>query len=293
MGRQMKDGQADLTQLAFIGFGEAATAFVSGWDAHRPARVTAYDLKGDAIAERYALHAVAGSRRPEEALDGVQAVWCLVTADQALAAAQAAVPHLPPGTLWFDGNSCAPQTKSAAASVIEAAGGRYVDVAIMGPVHPKRHLVPLLLSGPHTAAAEHMLSLLGMQPACAGDRVGDASAIKMIRSVMIKGMEALSAECFLAARRAGVEERVLASLDASNPETAWASQGAYNLGRMMEHGARRAAEMREAAQTVSGLGLGGGMSAATAEWQDRIARLGLDPSDDDLLILADRLLARL
>ncbi|MEM9047180.1 MAG: DUF1932 domain-containing protein [Pseudomonadota bacterium] len=289
----MNDDDSGLTRLAFIGFGEAATAFLGGWDALRPAHIAAYDLKGAAIADRYRRYGVAGCARPGQALDTVQAVWCLVTADQALTAAEAAAPVLSAGTLWLDGNSCAPQTKRAAAAAIETAGGRYVDVAIMAPVHPARHRAPLLLSGPHSAAAGRMLKSLGMQPSTVGARVGEASAIKMIRSVMIKGMEALSAECFLAARRAGVEDRVLASLDASNPEIAWAQQGAYNLGRMMAHGARRAAEMHEAAQTVAGLGLGGGMSSATAAWQARIAALGVAPGADDLVTLADRLLAGL
>src|SRR5690606_20334542 len=107
---------------------------------------------------------------------------------------------------------CAPQTKQAAAKVIDGAGGRYVDVAVMAPVYPKRHLVPLLLAGPHAENAAETIKQLGMRPETTGTNIGDASSVKMLRSVMIKGFEALTAECFLAARRAGVEEAVLASL---------------------------------------------------------------------------------
>ncbi|MEM8742888.1 MAG: DUF1932 domain-containing protein, partial [Pseudomonadota bacterium] len=262
----------------------------------RPAQISAYDLKtGPEMAARYRAHGVEGCDRLDLALAGCQAVWCLVTADQARAAAEAAaaVAALPKGTVWLDGNSCAPETKRAAASVIDAAGGRYVDVAIMAPVQPGGHRVPILLSGPHAAEAQTLLAALDMQASVVGASIGDASAIKMIRSVMIKGMEALSAECFLAAYRAGVANEVLASLEASNPEHAWAEQGAYSLGRMMLHGRRRAAEMREAARTVAGLGLGGGMSAASAAWQDRIAALDAAPGSDDLAALARRLLDRL
>ncbi|KAA9008340.1 NAD(P)-dependent oxidoreductase [Histidinibacterium aquaticum] len=285
--------------LAFVGFGEAATAFLDGWGDLRPRQVTAVDIKaGDPatapeMTARFDRCEVDGHAEPGSALGGVEVVFSVVTADQALAAAEAAAPVLSPGTLWLDCNSCAPETKRAAADVIEGAGGRYVDVAVMSPVHPKRHHVPLLLAGPRAAEAEAVLARLDMRPRIAGENVGEASAIKMIRSVMIKGMEALSAECFLAARRAGVDAAVLASLEASDPELTWPSRGAYNLERMMVHGVRRAAEMREVEKTVAALGLGGGMSAATADWQARIGTLGAEAGEDDLLDRVDRILAKL
>ena len=287
------------TGVTFLGFGEAATAFLSGWGEERPQDVRAYDVKTDndttreAMADRYAEHSVAGAASPGAALDGASVVFCVVTADQALAAAEAAAPSLQPGTLWFDCNSCAPGTKRRAAEVIQAAGGRYVDVAVMAPVYPKQHHVPLLIAGPHAEAGEAVLLALDMKPRIAGDDVGRASSIKMLRSVMIKGMEALVAECFLSARRAGVDAEVIASLEASDPDIAWRERGAYNLERMMVHGVRRAAELREVARTVEELGLGGAMAAATAEWEQRIGELRADPGEDELAARSDLLLARL
>ena len=120
------------------------------------------------------------------------------------------------------------ETKRSSARLIAAAGGRYVDVAIMAPVHPKLNHTPLLLAGEWAVEAADALRALDMRPEVAGDRVGDASSIKMIRSVMIKGLEALTAECMLAARRAGVEQAVLASLEASDPGIEWRKRGAYS-----------------------------------------------------------------
>jgi 3-hydroxyisobutyrate dehydrogenase-like beta-hydroxyacid dehydrogenase len=291
------DEQQD--QLAFIGFGEAARAFATDWTGKRSGAMAAYDIKMDETSTRSAMLAacdalgVEPAEGPDGAMRRAAAVFCLVTADQALEAARAAAPHLRSGTLWLDGNSCAPQTKTAAAEVIGAAGGIYVDMAIMAPVHPLRTRVPLLLSGPDLASALEWLERLGMSARTVGDRVGEASAIKMIRSVMIKGFEALCAECFLAARRAGVEAAVLASLQASDPEVDWQRRGAYNLERMMMHGARRAAEMREVTATVANFGLPAAMSAATADWQDRVAALGLEPGPPDLVARADAILGRL
>ena len=289
----------DISGLAFIGFGEAAEAISTGWGKPVAARATAFDIKTarpETAASPRERAARAGVRLLDDraaTLAGASAVFCLVTADQAETAAGECAPLLARGAFWFDGNSCSPGAKRRAAARIEAAGGRYVDVAIMAPVYPKLHKVPLLIAGPHAEAAAHLLAGLGMNARIMGDAVGDASTIKMLRSVMIKGMEALSAECFLAARRAGVEDKVLASLTASNPETDWPVQGAYNLERMMVHGRRRAAEMREVAVTLAELGLPNGLAAATVDWQQRIGDLGLDPGADSLTDRADAVLKRI
>lgn len=295
----MTGQSSNLDRIALIGFGEAAQAFVSGWERSGSRCVSAYDIKTQytsQIAEmeaRFRDNQVVGYAAIGNALAEAQAIFSVVTADRALEAAMAAAAHLSSGALWLDCNSCAPDTKRRAAEVIEAGGGRYIDVAVMAPVHPKRHLVPLLISGPHAEAGAQALRALGMQPRIVGEKVGDASSIKMLRSVMIKGLEALSAECFLAARRAGVEAEVLASLEASDPAIEWRKRGSYNLERMMVHGGRRAAEMREVEATIAALGLSGRMSAASAAWQDEVAAVRVEAGDVDLVTRLDRLLERL
>jgi len=153
-------------------------------------------------------------------------------------------------------NSVAPETKRAAASAIEAAGGRYIDVAVLAPVEPARLGVPLLISGDAADEALLMLRSIGFgNLRVVGAEVGRASAIKMIRSVMIKGIEALTDEMMVAAKRAEVTEEVLASLDASEKPRLWGERAAYNPERMTTHGLRRGAEMEEAAKTLTALGV--------------------------------------
>ncbi len=287
--------------LCLIGFGEAAQALVSGWTgAGLAPGLRAYDLKTDmdadtAAAKRadYARAGVTGCATTQAAVAGADAVLSLVTADAALDAARACATDLAPGTLFFDGNSCAPSTKRASAALIEAAGGRYVDMAIMAPVHPRLHRVPVLLSGPHAEAGAAFLRALDMAPQVEPGPVGRASSIKMIRSVMVKGLEALIAECLLAGRQAGVEDAVIASLEASYPGLGWEARAAYNLERMMVHGPRRAAEMREVAHTIRDLGLPDTMAQATADWEELIGELALEPGADDARARADRILAAL
>lgn len=283
--------------IAFVGFGEAARAIASGWGHERA--TCAFDTKilsAHSAQEIVAAGLSTGTSIVAElgaALSEASVVFCLVTADQAAAAAAAAAIKIRPGTLWLDGNSCAPGTKRAAAAAIEGVGGRYVDVAIMAPILRDKHRTPMLLAGPHSGDAHELMRALGMNGGIAGNRVGDASAIKMIRSVMIKGMEALTAECLLAARRAGVEEAVLHSFQKSDPGTDWRRRSSYNLERMTAHGRRRSAEMREVALTLRELGLPDRMAAATAEWQEQIGRLDLDGKSRDLAAMADAILGRI
>ncbi|WP_420143341.1 DUF1932 domain-containing protein [Sphingobium sp.] len=268
------------TDITLIGFGEAGSTFAEAgaWRA----RAVAHDRdrgRGDVMRR---LDVGCGNGLAD-ALTGAKLVLSLVTADQALIVAQDAAALLAPGAIFCDMNSVAPQTKQAAAQAVEAAGGHYVDIAVMAPVDPARLSVPLLLSGAKAGEAEAQLRALGFANIrVVGSDVGRASAIKMIRSVMVKGIEALTAECVLAANRANVLDEVLASLDASEKAKPWAVRADYNLDRMLVHGTRRAAEMEEVVRTLEGLGTGAAMTSATVERQRTIGALGMKSPPDGL-----------
>lgn len=287
--------------IALVGFGEAAQAFTAGWQSvHAGFSPRAFDIKtvDPALCEAkradYARCGADGRETLEQALDGADAVFSLVTADRANAAAEAAAAWLRKGALFFDCNSCSPGAKRRSQAVIEAAGGRYVDTAVMAPVHPKLHHTPLLVAGAHVADALALLAALDMKAKPVEGGVGAASAIKMTRSVMIKGLEALVLECVLTGRANGVEDAVLDSLDASFPGFDWRARAAYMMERVMTHGIRRAAEMREVALTVDEAGLQGRMARATADWQDEVGAMKLDAAaiGEDAGTMADAILER-
>lgn len=265
--------------LGLIGFGEAGRTFATagGWASARVHdRLTDSADSRDAKRAEYSAAGIAGCDSLADAVKGSSIILSLVTADQALAVARAVAVTIAPGTLYCDMNSVAPDTKRAAARLIDAAGGHYVDVAVMAPVDPARLAVPLLVSGAHADAAKDALAALGfVKISIVGDEIGRASSIKMIRSVMVKGIEALTAECALAAQAAGVSAEVLASLDASDKPKPWAERADYNLDRMMIHGLRRAAEMEEVVKTLDALGTGSAMTRGTVERQHAIGVLGL------------------
>lgn len=241
--------------IALIGFGEAGHTFAQAGGWRESAR--AFDIKtqdeaiAPAMRASYATCGVTGCETLAQALDGASIVLSLVTADQTPGAALAAAGGFPTGALFFDMNSVSPGAKQRNAQAIEAAGGRYVDVAVMAPVQPAALKVPLLVSGPHAeAGAEALLAIGFANVSICGDRVGAASATKMVRSVMIKGIEALTAEMLLAAQQAGVTDAVLGSLGGD-----WRERADYNLDRMLAHGLRRAAEMEEVVATLTELGI--------------------------------------
>jgi 3-hydroxyisobutyrate dehydrogenase-like beta-hydroxyacid dehydrogenase len=268
--------QTNAVRICLIGFGEAGQAIASGLREAGTASISAWDiLFPEAEGERLRqAGARIGVRLASSAADAVRAsdlVVSAVTATASLDAARSVGPHLT-GQIFLDTNSVSPGRKQETAR--ELASARYVDVAVMAPVHPARHQTPMLLAGPHAETAEPLLRELGMKATYAGREVGAAAAIKMVRSVMVKGMEALTYECFVAAARAGVTDEVIASLAKSFPTLDWNRTIEYNLERMASHGARRAAEMEEVADTLRELGVEPLMALATAERQRQMGRIG-------------------
>jgi 3-hydroxyisobutyrate dehydrogenase-like beta-hydroxyacid dehydrogenase len=274
-----------LHSVALIGFGEAGG--IIGQDlAALGVAVRAYDRLLDDPTRRGALQAKAAAAgvslcdSATAAVDGVQLVISAVTAGSALAVAEGIAQPLQPGQVFMDINSVAPATKQAASAAIEAGGGVYVDAAVMAPVPPQRLQTPILLGGQQAEALAQWLAPLGFNVQVVADRIGVASAIKMCRSVMIKGLEALTTECLATARQYGAEARVLASLHKSFPGMGWdARQPHYLISRVAEHGRRRAEEMEEVAKTVADVGVAPHMSQAIVRTQrglvERMAEFGL------------------
>ncbi len=194
-----------------------------------------------------------------------------VTASNTLAVAEAAAAYIRPGAVFLDLNSASPGTKQQAAQLIEAAGARYVEAGVMTSVPPYGIRVPMLLGGTSASELAEVLNAWGMDAKAVSDKLGVASAIKMCRSVMIKGLEALVIESYATARAYGVEEHVLPTLVETFPSIDWQKQGSYFFSRVVQHGQRRAEEMREAANTVREAGFEPFMASAIADKQQWVA----------------------
>jgi 3-hydroxyisobutyrate dehydrogenase-like beta-hydroxyacid dehydrogenase len=271
--------------VALIGYGEVGRILAEDLTQEGGAGrqvVSAYDLalEDDAGGATMRAHArahhvtLAGSHA--EAVVEAQLVVSAVTAGQTVAAAMACAPALPPGCFFLDFNSASPGAKRTAGAHVARGQGRYVEGAVMTAVPPHRIRVPLLIGGPDAASLEPILTDLGFRAKVASTTLGVASATKMCRSVMIKGLEAMVIESLTAARHYGVEDAVIASLHETFPGVEWEKQAAYFFQRVIEHGRRRSEELREVAVTVSEAGLSPWSASGAAERQAWMADLADD-----------------
>ena len=271
----------DLSRLrvALIGYGEVGRILGCALHARGLASLSTFDRLFDDPARREAMRqrarddGVLPAATAATAVADADLVLCAVTADQTSAAAQSVAASLRAGAFYVDVNSASPQTKCNCAALIDAANGRYVEMAVMTSVPPYGIRVPMLSGGPHAADVAPLLATLGFRVEPASDKLGVASAIKMCRSVIVKGLEAMVIESFLTARRYGVERQVLASLAETFPGLDWEKNGDYFFQRVVAHGKRRAEEMREAAATVREGGLEPFMASAIADRHAWLAAL--------------------
>lgn len=265
-------------RLALIGYGEVGQTFAKGLMAQDDVEITAYDLVFDepSTATRHFAHAAGlGVRRAASAAaagDGARIVISAVTADAAADVAEQAAAYLAPGQIFLDINSASPTTKKRAAGLVDACGAHFVEGAVMAPVLRPGIRVPILAGGIAAEEASGILNALGMNLTPFAREVGLASATKLCRSIIIKGLEALMVDCAAACRAWNVEEEVYGSLAETFPSIDWAALAVDMGERVATHGVRRAAEMHEAAAMLDEIGLSGNLARAVALAQARGAK---------------------
>ena len=288
-------------RIGIVGYGEVGRIFAAGLKP-QVEQVGAWDLKfAQATAQAEQDKARALGVRPCASMQALcessELVISAVTASNTLAVAEEAARFLRPGTVFLDLNSASPGTKQQAAAAVDACGAHYVEAGVMTSVPPYGIKVPMLLGGAQAAELAQVLAAFGCDARAVSDKLGVASAIKMCRSVMIKGLEALVIESYATARAYGVEDHVLPTLQETFPSIDWSQQGAYFFSRVVQHGQRRAEEMREAANTVREAGFTPLMAAAIADKQQWVADQAREgafrdlPKDARWQEYADRLLA--
>lgn len=295
----------DPRRLALIGFGEVGQLFGREFLATGRFDVATFDIlfdnspAGAALRDKARALGIEAAASAAAAADGALIVFSAVTATSARDVAEEAGDYLVPGQFFVDINSVSPETKRADAAAIDRAGAHYVECAVMAAVAPYGIKVPILLGGKPAQQLADILNPAGMRMTVAAELIGQASAIKMCRSIMIKGLESLAVECFLTARQYGVEETIIASLEETFPALDWEKLAGYLIGRVVQHGRRRAAEMREVADTIAAVGLAPLMATATADRQDWLAdevvaapELKLN-KDEEWRVTLDQLIARI
>jgi 3-hydroxyisobutyrate dehydrogenase-like beta-hydroxyacid dehydrogenase len=271
-------------RIGLIGVGEAGAAIASGLQEEHGLTVAGYDARGAdpavrARAERAGVELVADLAELAERAD---VVICLASAKVAVPIARDITPHLSSIHLYTDWNSASPEVKREVGEVVSASGASYVDGAVMAAVPPHRHRVPVLLSGNGAEQLSAALAGYGMQLEILGSEPGQASAVKMFRSLLVKGLEALLLECAVGAQAYGATQRVLESMNGTLPTEDWPRLAAYLLERTVAHGERRAEELRQVARTLDDAGVQPLLAEAGAQRLQWFVDLGVTADGADL-----------
>lgn len=267
--------------IGFIGFGEAGSAIAEGLRSAGINRLFAFDIQTYSPKMGAVIQAQAQKSQTvlvdssSELAKNSEILFSTVTASSALEAAQQTVDFLLPGHIYADLNSVSPERKREIASIIETQGSHFVEAAVMAPVLPYGHRVPILLAGPAAENFAVTMAPFGMRLEVIGETLGTAAAVKMCRSIVVKGLEALLFECVLAARHYGADERVFASLNETFPGINWQELANYMIPRVVVHGERRAHEMEEVADMLRAIGIDPITTEAVARRQGWSAQLGL------------------
>ena len=256
--------------VGFVGFGEAGSTIARGLRSAGVDRIVAYDIQ----SKTSDIATVVGS--PQELAASSDIIFSTVTSSSALDAATQHAPHLTARHTYADLNSVSPALKQDIDTVISATGARFVEIAVMAPVPPYGHAVPMLAGGAGANAFKQAMAPFGMRiDVLDGAKVGSAAAVKMCRSIVVKGIEALLFECVMAATTFGADDLVFASLKETWPGIDWKTLADYTTGRVVVHGERRGHEMEEVAATLRAIGIDPIMAEATARRQFSSAAMDL------------------
>jgi len=268
-------------RIGFIGFGEAGFHIARGLRGAGLSRISAYDINtrtpglGEKIQRRVSESEVELVESNAELSRASDLVLSTVTANRAREAAEQTAPFLEARHVYADLNSVSPALKQSIGEIVESRGARFVEIAIMSPVPPHGHRVPMFLGGAHAQVFVDRLAPYGMNLEVISEQIGAASATKMCRSIIVKGLEALLLECVLGAAPYDADERVFATLDEAFPGMNWKKLAGYMISRVVEHGERRAREMEEVAAMLRAVGVEPMMAEATVKRQDWLAKLDL------------------
>lgn len=282
--------------IALLGFGEAGSAIArglcieGGWRGpskpgdNAPRRVIAIDTALDKDARGTALGKAA--RSLDVAIEGTYTaalgeadlVISAVQGEFAHDAAAAAAPLLKKGAHFLDLCTITGKMSDEDRAEIETVGGRYVDVAVMGGFFKQGIKAPMLAAGAEAEAAVAWMNANGFVATLLGPKPGSASSVKMLRSVLVKGLEALGIEALVTAQRQGILEEVLGCLGDADDMTLSGFIGMLVQTHIV-HAHRRWEEMSLVAQTLRETGVDPLMTEAIERSHRRSVDAHIAPAD--------------
>ena len=258
-------------KLGFIGFGGAGYGLAKGLrqagleEVHYHDRMQETPPYAEVIRRHAAEIGAIRAASIGELLSHVEIVISCVTGAMAVSVAKEAAPFLRPSHLYADVNTASPKIKEAVAGIVEKTGAAFVDAAMMGAIPTFLHRVPILASGGGASRFLDCMQPYGMNISVIGANPGQASAIKMFRSIFMKGLLSLFLETLTATHRYGVDEMVLGSIAESLDGVPFLETARLQMTKGAVNAERMAHEMEEVIATLEELGVPAGMSRAARE----------------------------
>jgi 3-hydroxyisobutyrate dehydrogenase-like beta-hydroxyacid dehydrogenase len=269
--------------VAFIGFGELGAALAQrlgdsgahemrAWTRDRP------DLDAAALAARVERMRAAGVEpiaTLEDALSDADVVLSVVSGRSSREMAERSAERLGEGALYVDMTAAAMADKEVSAEVVERSSGRYADGAILGTVAVPDAEISIVASGQGASELQRLITCEGISIEALDGPAGRATQLKLLRSVYMKGRDALVVETLLAARRCGLEKRLIASIEGPAERVSFADLSDRVLRSLAVHAARRADELDSSSDVVRGTGIDPLLAPAAAEVLRRVAETGV------------------
>ncbi len=258
-------------KLGFIGFGGAGYGLAKGLRQAGLSEVHFTDRMQETppYAEVIHRHAADIGALPAasigELVSHTDILISCVTGAMALSVAEEAAPFLTPSHLYADVNTASPHVKEEVAAIVEKTGAAFCDAAMMGAIPTFLHRVPILASGSGAERFRECLQPYGTNIRVIGTKPGQSSAIKLFRSIFMKGLLSLFIETLTATHRYGVDDMVLGSIAESLDGTPFRETARIQMTKGVVNAERMAHEMEEVIATLEGLGVPAGMSRASRE----------------------------
>jgi 3-hydroxyisobutyrate dehydrogenase-like beta-hydroxyacid dehydrogenase len=268
-------------RVGLIGFGEVGSSLGAGLRS-AGVDVVAYD-RGQvdsafaALIQRRAQEAkVSLAASVAEIVEASDLILSAVPGSTAMEAAAEAARRLKPGQMYVDMGTASPPVKEKMAEAVESTGAAFVDVAIMSSPLEDRHRIVTIASGREAERYREMVEPFEMRVTVVGERPGRAAAIKMFRSIFMKGIEALVIETLMACETWDVADTVMGTVTKSlDKQPFYPDYTDFLVTTDAIHAERRAHEMDMVIQTMQDVGIEPRMTRATAEMIHWTAGLGL------------------
>ena len=264
--------------IGFIGYGEAAFNISLGLSGEGVTGIRATD----AMMEHEVMGKQVHSRAEQAGVELVSSaceiarwadvLFAAVPSSFTMDVCQEVKGDLRPGQLYVDVSASTPATKEAIWAEIKDTGVFFVDAAMLGSLPKDKHQVPITASGNGAAKFHEVMTSYGMKITLAGEKAGSASAIKLVRSIFMKGIAALMIDTMQAADAYGVSDEIVASLGKSLDGIPFQS----HLDRLVTgtalHCTRRAAELKGSVAMQEEAGLSPEMTLAAKHGHEALAK---------------------